>query len=85
LYCAFLFLFLNLSKKSLAATTVSEYRNSIEKDAALARRFQLVRVDEPSPEATLAILRGLKDKYETHHGVQIRDAALEAAVRLSNR
>ncbi len=69
----------------IGATTLNEYRQYIEKDAALERRFQPVYVDEPSPEATLAILRGLKEKYEIHHGVQITDGALVAAVRLSDR
>ena len=71
--------------RCVGATTVAEYRKSLEKDTALARRFQVVRVEEPSPEATLGILRGLKERFETHHGVQIRDAALEAAVTLSGR
>jgi ATP-dependent Clp protease ATP-binding subunit ClpB len=69
----------------IGATTLNEYRQYIEKDAALERRFQPVYVDEPNQEATLAILRGLKEKYEVHHGVQITDAALVAAVRLSDR
>ncbi len=69
----------------IGATTLNEYRQYIEKDAALERRFQPVYVDEPNPEATLAILRGLKEKYEIHHGVQITDPALIAAVRLSDR
>ncbi len=69
----------------IGATTLNEYRQHIEKDAALERRFQPVYVDEPNPEATLAILRGLKEKYEIHHGVQITDPALIAAVRLSDR
>lgn len=71
--------------KLIGATTLNEYRQYIEKDAALERRFQSVYIDEPSPEATLAILRGLKEKYEIHHGVQITDIALVAAVRLADR
>jgi ATP-dependent Clp protease ATP-binding subunit ClpB len=69
----------------IGATTLNEYREYIEKDAALERRFQPVYVNEPSPEDTLTILRGLKEKYEVHHGVKISDDALLAAVRLSNR
>ena len=69
----------------IGATTLNEYRKYIEKDAALERRFQPVYVDEPDPDSTLAILRGLKEKYEIHHGVEITDPALVAAVRLSNR
>ena len=69
----------------IGATTLNEYRLHVEKDAALERRFQPVYVDEPDAEATLAILRGLKEKYEIHHGVEIIDPALVAAVRLSNR
>ena len=69
----------------IGATTLNEYRQHIEKDAALERRFQPVYVDEPNAEATLAILRGLKEKYEIHHGVKITDPALVAAVKLSNR
>jgi ATP-dependent Clp protease ATP-binding subunit ClpB len=83
----------NLLKPSLArgelrcigATTIDEYRKRIEKDAALERRFQPILIDPPSVEATIAILRGLKDRYETHHGVRITDAALVAAATLSNR
>ena len=71
--------------KLIGATTLNEYRKYIEKDAALERRFQPVYVSEPNQEATLAILRGLKEKYEIHHGVQITDPALVAAVRLSDR
>jgi ATP-dependent Clp protease ATP-binding subunit ClpB len=71
--------------KLVGATTLNEYRQYVEKDAALERRFQTVYVDEPDAEATLAILRGLKEKYEIHHGVEITDPALVAAVRLSNR
>lgn len=69
----------------LGATTLDEYRQYIEKDPALARRFQPVYVDEPSVDDTISILRGLKEKYEGHHGVRIADAALVSAVKLSNR
>ncbi len=69
----------------IGATTLDEYRNHIEKDAALERRFQQVYVDEPSVEETVSILRGLKEKYEVHHGVKIKDEALVAASQLSNR
>jgi len=83
----------NILKPSLArgeiqlvgATTLDEYRKHIEKDAALERRFQPVQVEEPSEEETLAILRGIKDKYEMHHQVQITEDALIAAVKLSTR
>jgi ATP-dependent Clp protease ATP-binding subunit ClpB len=83
----------NLLKPALArgelhcvgATTLDEYRKHVEKDAALARRFQPVFVSEPSVEDTVSILRGLKDKYEQHHGVRISDSALVAAATLSNR
>ena len=83
----------NLLKPELArgalhcvgATTLDEYRKYIEKDAALARRFQSVFVGEPSVEDTISILRGIKDKYELHHGVRITDSALVAAATLSNR
>ena len=83
----------NLLKPALArgelhcigATTLDEYRKHIEKDAALARRFQPVFVNEPSVEDTISILRGLKEKYELHHGVRITDSALVAAATLSNR
>jgi len=83
----------NLLKPSLArgelrcigATTIDEYRKYIEKDAALERRFQPITVDPPSIEETIAILRGLKTRYDTHHGVRITDAALVAAATLSNR
>lgn len=71
--------------RAVGATTLDEYRLYIEKDAALERRFQPVFVDEPSVEDTIAILRGLKDRYEVHHGVRIRDGALVAAARLSHR
>ncbi|MEM7100350.1 MAG: ATP-dependent chaperone ClpB [Pseudomonadota bacterium] len=69
----------------VGATTLDEYRQYIEKDAALERRFQKVLVDEPSPEDTIAILRGLKERYELHHGVDITDPAIVAAARLSQR
>lgn len=69
----------------LGATTLDEYRQYIEKDPALARRFQPVYIDEPTVDDTISILRGLKEKYEGHHGVRIADSALVAAVRLSNR
>jgi ATP-dependent Clp protease ATP-binding subunit ClpB len=83
----------NLLKPALArgelhcigATTLNEYRKHVEKDAALARRFQPVFVSEPSVEDTISILRGLKDKYEQHHGVRITDSAIVAAATLSNR
>ncbi|MBW7055575.1 ATP-dependent chaperone ClpB [Paracoccus bogoriensis] len=83
----------NLVKPALArgelhcvgATTLDEYRKYIEKDAALARRFQPVFVEEPSVEDTISILRGIKEKYELHHGVRISDAALVAAAQLSHR
>ena len=65
--------------RTIGATTLDEYRKYIEKDAALERRFQPVKVDEPSVEDTIAILRGLKERYEVHHGVRIQDAALVAA------
>lgn len=70
---------------AIGATTLDEYRKYIEKDAALERRFQPVLVNEPSVEDTIAILRGLKEKYEIHHGVRITDSALVAAAELSNR
>src|SRR6202522_1662139 len=83
----------NLLKPALArgelhcvgATTLDEYRKHIEKDAALARRFQPIFVNEPSVEDTISILRGLKDKYEAHHGVRITDGAIVAAATMSNR
>src|SRR5438477_5587000 len=71
--------------RAIGATTLDEYRKHIEKDAALERRFQPVMVGEPSVSDTIAILRGLKERYEAHHGVQIRDAALVAAAVLSDR
>jgi ATP-dependent Clp protease ATP-binding subunit ClpB len=70
---------------TIGATTLDEYRKYIEKDAALERRFQPVMVEEPSVEDTIAILRGLKERYEVHHGVRIQDAALIAAATLSHR
>ncbi len=69
----------------IGATTLDEYRKHIEKDAALERRFQTVLVDQPTVENTISILRGLKERYEVHHGVRIKDAALVAAAKLSNR
>src|SRR3954462_3828993 len=69
----------------IGATTLNEYRKYVEKDAALERRFQKIMVDEPSVEATIAILRGLQEKYEAHHGVEITDPAIVAAAELSHR
>ena len=71
--------------RAVGATTLDEYRKHIEKDAALERRFQPVIVGEPSVEDTIAILRGLKERYEVHHGVRIQDSALIAAATLSHR
>jgi ATP-dependent Clp protease ATP-binding subunit ClpB len=71
--------------RTIGATTLDEYRKYIEKDAALERRFQPVMVDEPSVEDTIAILRGLKERYEVHHGVRIQDAAIVDAAMLSDR
>ena len=71
--------------KTIGATTIEEYRKYIEKDAALQRRFQPVLIKEPSEEEAIAILRGLKERYEVHHGVRIKDSALVAAVKLSSR
>jgi ATP-dependent Clp protease ATP-binding subunit ClpB len=71
--------------RAVGATTLDEYRKHIEKDAALERRFQPVYVDEPSVEDTIAILRGLKERYEVHHGVRIQDSAIIAAATLSHR
>lgn len=71
--------------RCIGATTVNEYRQFIEKDKALERRFQQVMVDQPSPEDAVSILRGLKSRYELHHGVRIRDEALLAAAKLSHR
>src|SRR5437762_6754988 len=70
---------------TVGATTLDEYRKYIEKDAALERRFQQVLVDQPTVEDTISILRGLKERYELHHGVRIKDAALVAAAVMSNR
>ena len=71
--------------RTIGATTLKEYRKYIEKDAALERRFQPVMVNEPTKEDAISILRGIKEKYEVHHGVQIRDSAIVAAVQLSDR
>ena len=71
--------------RMIGATTLDEYRQNIEKDAALERRFQPIFVDEPSVEDTISILRGLKERYEVHHGVRIQDSAVIAAAALSNR
>ncbi|MGA2960723.1 MAG: ATP-dependent chaperone ClpB [Candidatus Korobacteraceae bacterium] len=71
--------------RAIGATTLNEYRKYIEKDAALARRFQIVFVGEPNVEDTIAILRGLKERYEVHHGVRIKDSAIVAAAMLSHR
>src|SRR5579862_9883281 len=71
--------------RCIGATTLNEYRKYVEKDAALARRFQTVMVGEPSVDDTIAILRGLKEKFEIHHGVRIKDSAIVAAAVLSNR
>jgi ATP-dependent Clp protease ATP-binding subunit ClpB len=71
--------------RAIGATTIDEYRKHIEKDAALERRFQPVLVDEPSVEDTISILRGLKERYEVHHGVRITDGAIVAAAQLSHR
>ena len=71
--------------RAIGATTLNEYRKHIEKDAALERRFQIVFVGEPTVEDTIAILRGLKERYEVHHGVRIKDAAIVAAATLSHR
>ncbi|MDR0363289.1 MAG: ATP-dependent chaperone ClpB [Planctomycetota bacterium] len=71
--------------RCIGATTLDEYRKHVEKDAALARRFQPVFVGEPTVDSTIAILRGLKERYEVHHGVRIRDSALVAAAELSHR
>jgi ATP-dependent Clp protease ATP-binding subunit ClpB len=69
----------------VGATTLNEYKKYIEKDAALERRFQQIYVGEPTVEDTIAILRGLKERYEVHHGVRIKDSAIVAAATLSNR
>lgn len=71
--------------RTIGATTLNEYRKYIEKDAALERRFQPVMVEEPTPDIAVSILRGIKDKYEVHHGVRIQDGAVVAAVELSDR
>src|SRR5690606_5799659 len=71
--------------RMIGATTLDEYRKHIEKDAALERRFQTIFVDEPSVEDTISILRGLKERYEVHHGVRIQDSAVIAAATFSNR
>jgi len=83
----------NLLKPALArgelhavgATTLGEYRKHVEKDAALARRFQPVMIEEPTVEDTISILRGVKEKYELHHGIRISDSALVQAAILSDR
>src|SRR5690606_32811318 len=66
--------------QAIGATTIDEYRKHVEKDAALERRFQPVMVEEPSPDDAIQILKGLRDRYEAHHRVEITDAAIEAAV-----
>src|SRR6478752_3044300 len=71
--------------RAVGATTLNEYQKYIEKDKALERRFQQVYVGEPTVEDTIAILRGLKERYEVHHGVRIKDAAIVAAATLSAR
>src|SRR5207302_1102590 len=71
--------------RAIGATTLDEYRKHIEKDAALERRFQPVMVDQPTVEDTISILRGLRERYEVHHGVKIKDSALVAAAMLSHR
>lgn len=71
--------------RCIGATTLDEYRKHVEKDAALERRFQPVQIDQPNEEDAIAILRGLKERYEVHHGIRISDAAIVAAVTLSNR
>jgi ATP-dependent Clp protease ATP-binding subunit ClpB len=71
--------------RCIGATTLDEYRNHVEKDPALERRFQPVKVDEPTVEETIAILRGLKERYEVHHGIRIQDSSLVSAAQLSNR
>ena len=71
--------------RCIGATTLAEYRKYVEKDAALARRFQTVLVGEPTVDDTIAILRGLKEKFEIHHGVRIKDSAIVAAAVLSHR
>ncbi len=71
--------------RCVGATTINEYRKHVEKDAALERRFQPIMVAEPTVEDTIAILRGLKERYEVHHGVRIQDSAIVAAATLSHR
>src|SRR6201746_2904514 len=71
--------------RAIGATTLNEYRKYIEKDAAVERRFQIVFVGEPNVEDTVAILRGLKERYEAHHNVRIKDSAIVAAATLSHR
>src|SRR5688500_11220978 len=71
--------------RCIGATTLDEYKKRIEKDAALARRFQPVYVGEPSPDDTIAILRGLKERYEVHHKIRITDGAIVAVATLSHR
>ncbi len=71
--------------RAIGATTLNEYRKHIEKDPALERRFQPVLISEPSVEDAIAILRGLKDRYELHHGVRIKDVAIIGAATLSQR
>src|SRR5262249_49688451 len=71
--------------RCIGATTLNEYKKHVEKDAALERRFQPVYVGQPTVEDTIAILRGLKERYEVHHGVRIKDSAIVAAAVLSNR
>jgi ATP-dependent Clp protease ATP-binding subunit ClpB len=71
--------------RCIGATTLEEYRKRIEKNAGLLRRFQLIQLEEPSAELSVAILRGVKDRYESHHGVRLKDAAIAAAVKLSQR
>jgi len=71
--------------RCIGATTLNEYKKHVEKDAALARRFQTVLVSEPSVDDTVAIVRGLKEKFEIHHGVRIKDSAIIAAALLSHR
>jgi ATP-dependent Clp protease ATP-binding subunit ClpB len=71
--------------RCIGATTLDEYKKHVEKDQAFERRFQPIHVTEPSVEDTVSILRGLKKKYEEHHGVQVFDSAIVAAAQLSNR
>ena len=71
--------------RAIGATTLDEYRKHLEKDKALERRFQMVLVAEPTVADTISILRGIKDRYEVHHGVRIQDAAIVAAAELSHR